>query len=79
MTRAAKPRSLTACYLNPWIAVRERSTVLLFVLGSRLALAQHYTTAVLKASSEDESRAVCGFGVWSVHSEIRAAGWQRIG
>lgn len=31
----------------------EWSVVLLFVLGPRLALAQHYTTAALKASSKD--------------------------
>lgn len=31
----------------------EWSMVLLFVLGPRLGLAQHYTTAALKASSKD--------------------------
>lgn len=44
--------------------------VLLFVLGPRLELAQHYTTA-LKASSKDYSRVVCGlvFGLLTLRLE----------
>lgn len=45
--------------------------VLLLVLGPRLGLAQHYTTAALKASTKDYSRAVCGlvFGLLSLRLE----------